>query len=190
MLNFKEIVPHVAGKDLTIFTLAPESQCYWRRGISYQFGDLREMPFRDSWFDVVVCASTLEHVGMNNVNYDGRQHTLVEDDFVHAAQEILRVTRKGGTILITVPFGKRQLLKWNDAVFARQFDSLLLRQLADVFGSSLREIEFFQYDPDGWKKSHEAACQDVSYFNIHEQQHYDDDLAAAARSVACLRIVK
>src|SRR5207247_10845900 len=47
---------------LTITTLVPEQPDFTSRGVSYVYADLRELPFRDGWFDSVVCLSTLEHV--------------------------------------------------------------------------------------------------------------------------------
>lgn len=52
-----------------VVTLAPEPRAFWQRGISYVFADLRELPYRDGWFDSVVSLSVLEHVGMDNALY-------------------------------------------------------------------------------------------------------------------------
>jgi len=52
-------LPVVAEKRLHIVTLAPEPDCFWQRGISYVFEDLRTLPFKDDFYDVVVCVSTL-----------------------------------------------------------------------------------------------------------------------------------
>ena len=56
-------------ESLCIATLQPEREAYTRRRISYVYADLRELPFRDGSFDTVICASTLEHVGMDNRGY-------------------------------------------------------------------------------------------------------------------------
>ena len=55
--------------ELTIVTLAPEPVAFTSLGVSYLYGDLRQLPFRDDWFDEVACLSTLEHVGMDNAVY-------------------------------------------------------------------------------------------------------------------------
>src|SRR5262249_39364081 len=59
----------IAEKKLHILTLAPEEKCFWERGISYLFEDLREVPVRSEYYDVVACISTLEHVGCDNTFY-------------------------------------------------------------------------------------------------------------------------
>src|SRR3954452_702969 len=55
--------------EFHIVTLAPEAAAYWSRGISYVYGDLRDLPYRDGYFDTVVCISAVEHVGMDNSVY-------------------------------------------------------------------------------------------------------------------------
>jgi hypothetical protein len=53
----------LAAKRIHVVTLAPEAQCFWGRGVSYVFEDLRALPFRDGTYDIVVSVSTIEHVG-------------------------------------------------------------------------------------------------------------------------------
>ena len=55
--------------DLTIVTLEPEAWAYPLRRVSYVFADLRALPFADGQFDIAVSISTLEHIGMDNTMY-------------------------------------------------------------------------------------------------------------------------
>jgi hypothetical protein len=55
--------PVLEKKKLHILTLAPESNCFWQKGISYLYHDLRSIPIRDGYYDAIVGLSTLEHVG-------------------------------------------------------------------------------------------------------------------------------
>src|SRR5687767_8801561 len=103
--------PVVAEKKLHVLTLAPEEKCYWKRGISYLFEDVRDIPTRDEYYDVVACISTLEHVGCDNTFFTKnpavhREHR--PDDFLRAMREMARVLKPGGTFFLTVPFGKYQ----------------------------------------------------------------------------------
>ena len=70
-LNHKDIIeyPVFKNKKIKIMTLVPETNCFWNKAISYEYGDLCETPFRDNLFDVIVCMSTLEHIGMDNQFY-------------------------------------------------------------------------------------------------------------------------
>lgn len=64
-------------------------------------GRIEKTSFADEFFDVVTCVSTLEHVGLYGFLYS---FTDMEGD-KKAMKEIARVTRKGGKILVTVPYG-------------------------------------------------------------------------------------
>src|SRR3954454_12407795 len=58
ILNFDFLLdqPALQEKQLHICTLAPESECFWQKGkgVSYLFDDLRNLPYRDHWFDWAV----------------------------------------------------------------------------------------------------------------------------------------
>lgn len=192
-LNYSEMLSHpkLGSKKVTIVTLAPENQCYWRRGVSYHFGDLRNLPFRDAWFEEIVCLSTLEHVGMNNASYGDHDETEIDEHgFVTAARELSRVLTCRGKLLISVPFGLPQKVVWDNRVFMRQFDSALLELLKSCFTDCSVSIVFYKYHEKGWNISSEQECTDAKYFNIHASRGYDSDLAAAARAIACLEITK
>lgn len=196
-LNLPVVLAHarLKTKKLTIITLAPEPVPVYswgiQQGISYDFDDLRHAPYRDHWFDEVVCLSTLEHVGLDNQMYGATMDgSLQPDSFLTAAAELLRVTRPGGKLLITVPFGEFQHVYWDSHLFMQQFDSRLLNRLKGCFSGCTLTAEFYQYTPDGWQRSSEANCAACRYFNIHESSDFDPDFAAAARAVACLEVEK
>ena len=194
IFNFREIIEHpvVSIKNLTILTLAPEANAFWQGGISYHYGDLRQLPFRENWFDEVCCISTLGHVGMDNrmytaVNTPGE--TSLQAD--QAVKELIRVLRPRGKFLASVVFGKRQLVEWDDTVFAEQFDSLLLKDLLKLFSPCASvSTAFYKYTENGWNVSTEKGCRGLEYFNIHTATSFDPDYAAAARAVALIEVVK
>jgi ubiquinone/menaquinone biosynthesis C-methylase UbiE len=67
-------------------------------------GDVRKMEFQDNIFDIVYAISTLEHVGLVETPY----HTdtiFDEDGDIKALIEMMRVTKPGGKIIFTVPYG-------------------------------------------------------------------------------------
>jgi SAM-dependent methyltransferase len=194
VFNFLEIIetPKLCGKDITIFTLAPEKRAFWEKGISYHYGDLREMPFRDGWFDEIVSISTLEHVGMDNRMYtkqDSSERVALEAK--QAAKELIRVLRAGGKFLASVEFGKHQLIEWDGTPFAEQFDGLLLEDLLKEFEACESVLtSFYKYTRNGWNVSTKEECQDAEYFNIHAAKSVDSDNAAAARAVVLIEVVK
>ncbi|MBA7710007.1 hypothetical protein ES703_118934 [subsurface metagenome] len=113
IFNFREIIEHpvVSIKDLTILTLAPEANAFWQRGISYHYGDLRQLPFRDNWFDEVCCISTLGHIGMDNRMYT-KENTPREIglEAAQAVKELIRVLRPKGWIISI--YIRRRRLTW------------------------------------------------------------------------------
>jgi SAM-dependent methyltransferase len=191
-LNTKHLLsrPFWKDKHLTILTLAPESSCLWKLGVSYQFADLRDIPFRDKWFDEIACLSTLEHVGMDNFLFtQAQQHREKSlSDFKKALTEMRRVLKPGGRILLSVPFGRYQ----NWGIF-QQFDEELLEQAAETFRPVHRDERWYRYSKTGWQISDRRTCKDECYSNFivntwTQSAHMPPlelDLATGARAVVC-----
>lgn len=196
-LNFDYLVTNhaISNKNLYVITLFPETQCFWKRGVSYVYSDLRDNPFKNGYFDIVVCISTLEHVGMDNTIYAGNeQFCEVEPaSFVGAVKELNRILRLGGLLYITAPYGKRAGYD-----FFQQFDADLVQTVCEAFKGSLDEIRYYRYLTSGWVLSEESQCsvceymdiRQTKYFDRHSTKDYDADYAAAARAVACMKLVK
>lgn len=161
-LNHAYVLDHVLPlvEALHIVTLAPERESFPERGISYLYSDLRELPLRPDLYETVVCLSTLEHVGMDVSGYNARAAVEVnpQQAAVRAAQEIRRVVKPGGRILLRVPFGRPDNLGW-----LRQFDKDSLRELIAGFGPADTEISVYRYSHDQWQLSRvEEAAGSVS----------------------------
>src|SRR5436305_56814 len=78
-------VPELVGVDLVEAEI-PEMQTV--------VADVRDLPFPDSAFDLVLCISTLEHVGRDNRVYGGGSET--DGGELEALRELRRVTARGG----------------------------------------------------------------------------------------------
>jgi SAM-dependent methyltransferase len=195
VLNYTHLLDHplLEHKHLSLVTLAPEGNCYWQRGNNYVFADLRELPFRDNYFDEVVCVSTLEHVGKDNSRVYGGARENDAGAFRLAVKELRRVCKPGGRVLITVPFGR-----FTDFGWYQQFDAGLVDEVIAVFAPADVKQSYFRYAGGGWQFSSRDACAECEGFNIHATRYmdpgstrdYDPDFAAASRANAALALVK
>jgi len=188
-LNHAFLLDHLIlkARNLVIYTLSPE-QVISRASISYVYGDLRSTILRDGCIDAVACVSTLEHVGMDNTllyTADAAFNECSLTDYRQVVAEFRRVLRPGGVALITVPFGRRMNLGW-----AQQFDRTGIDDIVRTFGGRLEEARYYRYRPDGWVLATAEECADCEYFDIHSATEHAADFAAAARAVACLRLVR
>ena len=197
-LNYDFILNHPVfrSKVIHILTLAPEASCFWQRGISYLFHDLRDIPIRNAYYDTIACLSTLEHVGCDNTLYTytdaDREH--LPEDFVLVIHELRRTLKTGGTLFLTVPFGVYR----HFGTF-QQFDRKLLSRAVEAFGKTSKVTEtFYRYTAEGWQLADAADCAACEYVEWITRPHdqwpnplpVEPDLAAAARAVACVRLTK
>jgi SAM-dependent methyltransferase len=197
-LNFDFVLmsSSLANKKVTIVTLAPEATCFWRLCVSYVFGDLRILDFRDEWFDTIACISTIEHVGMDNRMYSGAADLARRGeprDFILAVKELKRVLKPGGVLYMTFPFGEYENHGW-----FQQFDSELVDMLVEGFSPGHFNETVFRYEPEGWKLSDRASCAHCQFFDVHISKYFDpnstieypSDYPAGERAVACLELFK
>lgn len=200
VLNYDFILNHpiFENKKLQILTLAPESNCFWQKGISYLYDDLRNIPTRNDYYDAIICLSTLEHLGCDNTLYtqDETYRENSSEDFILAMKELRRVLKVGGSLFLSVPFGI-----YRHFGSFQQFDRILLSRAVEAFGSASEISEnFWRYTNEGWQTATTADCAKCEYVEwITKVEQYqqksnslpvEPDLAAAARAVACIRLVK
>jgi len=185
-LNHAEVLTHLAPKldDLHIVTLEPEEHAFTTARISYVFADLRELPYRDGWFDTVVSVSTLEHVGMNNQRYGVRDQRVEvpDDELARALRELRRVARRDGRLLVTVPYGRPDDLGW-----FRVFDRAGVERMIDVVDPADAAVAVYRYDAAGWQVSDLDGAADRVYRD-ETAEPQPADLAPNARAIACLRL--
>lgn len=123
--------------------------------------DARQMAFRDTAFDNILCISTLEHIGLCD-------EKIGADGDVQALQEISRVLKDDGTLVITIPFGpahKSAGIKGGNVraeihdmptMRTRIYDDTTLENL--VAGFSIASREFYRYRVGKWELCSQLAA--------------------------------
>jgi SAM-dependent methyltransferase len=190
VLNNELIISHplIADKKLFVSTLAPETVCFWEKGVSYVYEDLRETCYRDNFFDWIICLSTLEHIGFDNSFLYTQDKSRKEKDinaYQTALKEFHRILKPGGMLYLSFPFGK-----YLDHGWFQVFDASMVDNVIDVFSPSAVKEDHFRYEPDGWHVSTREKSKDATCFDINVKKIYDADYAAFSRAVVCLEMIK
>jgi hypothetical protein len=122
-------------------------------GLTSHVADVRSLPFADDSFDVTICLSTLEHVGMDNRNY-GIEAGNGGD--VEALRELGRVARR---VIVTVPAGRDENMGWQ-----RQYAPSTFRRVVEAAGLAVEQLEVFAHDRvKGWAPAAEDSVDGCSY---------------------------
>ncbi len=189
-LNHSYILDRVLpiAEELHVVTLEPDGEeCFPYRGVSYIWGDLRELPITDNYYDTVVCLSTLEHIGMDVSRWGGLGERAKEPhrEMLLAVSELKRVVRPGGSVFVSVPYGIKEEAGWY-----RQLDQEDVESIVDVFSPTDTTVNVFKYGNDGWQISSLSDAERCQYHDVTRHQSPASDRAAAARAIACIRMVK
>jgi SAM-dependent methyltransferase len=190
VLNFDYILerPALKSKRIFISTLAPEPLCYWQKGISYVYEDLRASCFKEGYFDWIASLSTIEHIGLDNTmlyTADAAKKEKAGDSCLQAIREYRRMLKPGGILYLSFPFGRYENHGWFQI-----FNAPMVDQVIEAFAPDHVEEFHFRYEAEGWCVSSREASKNATYFDIHTQKIYDPDFAAASRAIVCLELVK
>ena len=175
-------------KGIVISTLAPEGNCFWKKGISYVYEDLRETCFQDDYFDFVVSLSTIEHIGLDNTllyTKDTSKKEMNPESYRDAVKEFRRILKPQGILYLSFPYGRYRNHGWFQV-----FDEKMLDRVIDTFSPRSITEKHFRYESNGWHVSSREESKDGTCFDIHREKTYSPDYAAFSRAVVCLEMVK
>lgn len=192
--NFEYLLNNelIENKEKYIYTFYPEDKSFNQKKISYVYGDLRDLPFKNDFFEEVVCQSTIEHIDMDNsmYGYDLKSTldvvTSKSYEYLKVIDELLRVLKTNGQLLLTFPYGK-----FENHGFFQQFDIEMVVRITDKMKNlGGYELTFFKYLPEGWIVASQEECNDSESFNPHTQIGKKDDFAAHSRAICCVKFIK
>jgi ubiquinone/menaquinone biosynthesis C-methylase UbiE len=126
--------------------------------------DARMTGFRKAVFDQVICISTIEHIGIGT-DYTGYYD---DDGDIKTIKEIVRILKKGGNALITIPYGK--ITKPAHRVYDRH----ALSRLLDVDTGSLVKAtkEFYCYKVGKWKRCSQGTADRMIAADVQAPLHF------------------
>jgi len=182
----------IENKDKYIYTFYPEDKSYNHKRISYVYGDLRNLPFRDNFFEEIVCQSTIEHIDMDNSIYGYDLKSTVDVvtnknyEYLKVIDELLRVLKTNGQLLLTFPYGK-----FENHGFFQQLDEEMLQRIIELFkGRGTIKLDCFKYEMEGWRFAEIKELSLVESYNPHTGNGKLEDGAAHCRGIVCIKFIK
>jgi glycosyltransferase involved in cell wall biosynthesis/SAM-dependent methyltransferase len=187
-LNHRHVLERVRQRmdDLHVVTLAPEEESFPELGVSYVFGDLRELPFKDGTYDRVISISTIDHIGMDNLRF-GSEAPVAQDpqrQAIVAVEELRRVLRPGGDLYLSVPVGRGERFSWVRSLTLEELD-----ELVEAFGAQDVRETFFRH-AHGWRRATREEVADARYRDHLSSGPVGPERVVAAEAVACVHLVR
>ena len=137
--------------------------------------DIRKTNLPNNFFDLVFFVSTIEHIGKDNSIYDKMYCENDNLGDLKAIKEIHRITKKGGRIVLTAPYGK-----FHDYGWFIQYDDGRWNELIRASKCKKLREDFLIYK-NGWYNSNKHELKDILY---------GDNNAPAAAGLVCALLEK
>ena len=123
--------------------------------------DVRELPFEDGSFDLVLCVSTLEHVGRDNAVYEIEAPREEAGDEA-ALRELRRVLARHGRLIVSVPTGVRDDQGWQ---LQREPEDWI--RSFEAAGFLVYEDELYVHTDEGWRSASLDEARTARYGESH-----------------------
>lgn len=116
--------------------------------LTFVQGDVCQLCFPSSFFDVAISLSTLEHIGMGHYG-----DSLTEQGDALTLKELRRVLKPQGKLILTAPFGKPRV-SWQRVYGPEDIAGLL----SDF---SIEQKRFFKKQGEMWLEAREGEVRDI-----------------------------
>jgi len=161
----------LAKRGYNVYSIDSREYHEHHPNLTFVKGDTLKSFFPDDFFDLVVCVSTIEHIGLGA--YGDPQY---ENGDKLAMKEFSRILKEGGTLLLTTPFsGKYKVLPWMNS-YERIYDYGRLKSLFKGWKTLLEEY----YIPKKAKRWVKASRKEAE--KMHE--------AYSRSNLVCLMLKK
>ena len=141
--RYSQVPLEMAALGHKVYTLDIEDYAFKHKNLTFVKEDIRKTTFKDNFFDVVTIISTLEHVGMGETSYGDLEE---RNGDITAMNEISRILKPNGIVIITIPFGKAKFLP-----FMRVYDKKRLAKIAENY-KIMKQIYMYN-DKENWEIS-------------------------------------
>ena len=143
--------------------------------------DARYMGFRNNLFDIVLCISIFEHLGIELLDQPIDKISSARSD-VKALSDIFRILRKGGRVLFTVPYIDDKMPGY--ATNCRIYNAQMISKLTRSF--KINKKEFYIYVNGIWRRSERAHL--TRELRLHRQETVPNRIES--RVLLCLMLEK
>ena len=154
----------------------------------FTLNDIRNTIYDDSSFDFVYLISTLEHVGFDEFVNDKNNYGVFNrsektpnilpaysecNQDIIALKELERIISKNGSLIITLPYGKRGICALKDSLglysLYKEYSYDAWKKLLNSTNFKIKDESFFSFDNNsGWKKTNENLDNQKTDYSIFD----------------------
>ena len=135
--------------NIDVYATDYDEFIYPVNNIKFYKSDIRRLVFQDNTFDKIIAVSVLEHIGLDSPQVLNKIKPETKDDGdFQAFKELLRVLKRGGEIIMTLPFGISDgLILGNEA---RNYTENSIKKFSSVAEPIL--LEYYEYQHSNCEK--------------------------------------
>lgn len=126
----------LARKGYNVYGIDTRQYLEKHPNLAFFQGDIICTPFPDKFFDCALAISTIEHIGLGLY-----RDPIHEDADTKAVQEISRILKPSGKLILTTPYAAKYKLARYAGGIERYYDSSTLKTL--FCGFEVQDQEFF-----------------------------------------------